>query len=75
MNARLAHLALAAMALLVGGALCLGALIEEAALSALFALACLHQACHAGDDPRLHKADQLLFLILRHLDDLRRRTS
>lgn len=73
MNARRIHLILAVTALLLGGILWLGAQPEEAALCALFALACFHQAQHAGTALQLSQADQTLFLILRHLDELQRR--
>lgn len=67
------HYLLACIALVMGGALVAVAMLEEAALCALFSLACLHQAHVFAAERDLRRLDDLLFVILRQLDEVRRK--
>lgn len=66
---------LAGLAMLTGAVLGALSLTEEAALCALFALACVHQAVQHGTESRLDETSEVLFLILRRLDEVRGRIS
>lgn len=68
----LPHL-LACLALLIGGVFAMLSLHEETALCALFALACLHQAHTLAADRERRRIDELLFMVLRQLDEVRSR--
>ena len=72
MSARL-HYGVAGIALITGAFLGTLTLLEEAALCALFSLACVHQAQNLATEHRLGGLDRILFMVLRHLDDVRRK--
>lgn len=67
------HHLLACLALLIGGGFAVLSMLEEAALCALFLLACLHQAHVLAADRERHRTDELLLIILRQLDEVRAR--
>lgn len=68
-----AHHLLACLAMLIGAGLAFMSLLEEAALCALFSLACLHQAHMQAADREQRRMDELLFMVLRQLDEVRNR--